>query len=247
MTAIQERAINLSVVAPVYNEEEGIEEVVRYWFKVLDTFPLASEIVLGNDGSTDRTLSILERLEQESSRLRHISYSPNRGYGYALKKAIQASKGEFVVMLDSDGQFDLADFTKLWNVLEKDKLDFVTGYRMKKKDNIFRVVADRSLNWIVRCMFGVKMRDTNCALKLIRGDLARGLNIEAKGYPTPTEITVKLLTLGARTGETGVTHSERLKGQSKLKFLRTSISMFRFLFYLRKKIKLYKAGILQTL
>jgi glycosyltransferase involved in cell wall biosynthesis len=247
MTNANPESVNLSVVAPVYNEEEGIEEVVRYWLKVLGNIPLASEIVLGNDGSTDGTLQILEKLSQEFNQIRYVSYTPNRGYGYALKKAIQASYGNLVVMLDSDGQFDLADFSQLWKLFQEERLDFVTGYRMKKKDNVFRVVADRSLNLIVRSMFGLKLKDTNCALKLIRGDLARGLNIEAKGYPTPTEITVKLLALGARTGETGVTHSERLKGQSKLKFVRTSISMFRFLFYLRKKIKLYKAGILQSL
>lgn len=247
MSAVKDAAVNLSVVAPVYNEVEGIEEVVRYWLKVLEGIPFSSEIVLANDGSTDGTLPILEKLAQEFKQVRYVSYTPNRGYGYALKQAIQASVGNMVVTLDSDGQFDLADFPKLLNLFQASGLDFVTGYRMKKKDNIFRIVADRSLNLIVRTMFGVKLRDTNCALKLIRGDLARGLNIEAKGYPTPTEITVKLLTLGARTGEIGVTHSERLKGQSKLKFVQTSISMFRFLFYLRKKIKLYKAGILQSL
>lgn len=247
MSVVKNAGVELSVVAPVYNEVEGIEEVVRYWLKVLDGIPLSSEIVLANDGSTDGTLPILEKLAQEFNQVRYVSYTPNRGYGYALKQAIQASHGNMVVTLDSDGQFDLADFPKLLSTLQAGGLDFVTGYRVKKKDNIFRVVADRSLNLIVRTMFGVKLRDTNCALKLIRGDLARGLNIEAKGYPTPTEITVKLLTLGARTGEIGVTHSERLKGQSKLKFLQTSISMFRFLFYLRKKIKLYRAGILQSL
>jgi hypothetical protein len=84
-------------------------------------------------------------------------------------------------------------------------------------------------------------------MKLIRGDLARGLNIEARGYPTPTEITVKLLAMGAKTAEAGVRHTDRIAGQSKLKVLKTSISTFRFLLYLRRKIKLYRAGILQTL
>ena len=238
---------DLSVVAPVFNEEEGIEEVIRYWIRVLNDSPLSAEIVLANDGSTDRTLEIVTGLSREFPIVRCVSYKPNRGYGYALKAAIRASHGEVVVTLDSDGQFDLGDFPKLLALYKENSLDFVTGYRMKKKDSFFRVIADRSLNLIVRMMFGVRLRDTNCALKLIRGSLARELNIEAKGYPTPTEITVKLITLGAKTSEIGVTHSERLKGQSKLKFIQTSLSMFRFLFYLRKKVKLYKAGILQTL
>ncbi len=237
----------LSIVAPVYNEAEGIEQVVLYWVKVLQETAANAEIVLANDGSTDRTLKILENLSQKIPLLKVVSYTPNRGYGYALKTAIRASKGQWVITLDSDGQFDLADFPSLLKLQNEKQLDFITGYRMKKKDNLFRVIADRSLNLIVRMMFSVSLRDTNCAMKLIRGDLARSLNIEARGYPTPTEITIKLITLGAKTAETGVTHSERLQGQSKLKFFRTSISFFRFLFYLRKKVRLYKAGILQTL
>lgn len=237
----------LSIVAPVYNEAEGIEQVVQYWLKVLQENGADAEIVLANDGSTDQTLEILENLSQKTPLLKVASYTPNRGYGYALKTAIRASKGQWVITLDSDGQFDLADFPSLLKLQNEKQLDFVTGYRMKKKDNLFRVIADRSLNLIVRTMFSVSLRDTNCAMKLIRGELARTLNIEAKGYPTPTEITIKLVTIGAKTGETGVHHLERLQGQSKLKFFRTSISFFRFLFYLRKKVRLYKAGILQTL
>jgi glycosyltransferase involved in cell wall biosynthesis len=240
-------APELSVVAPVYNEAEGIEQVVQYWVKVLQENGATAEIVLANDGSTDRTLEILQNLSHKIPFLKVASYNPNRGYGYALKTAIQASQGRWIITLDSDGQFDLADFSSLLKLQNEKQLDFITGYRMKKKDNPFRVLADRSLNLIVRTMFSVSLRDTNCAMKLIRGDLARSLNIEAKGYPTPTEITIKLITLGARTGEIGVHHSERLQGQSKLKFFRTSISFFRFLFYLRKKVHLYKAGILQTL
>ena len=222
-------APELSVVAPVYNEAEGIEQVVRYWVRVLQENNAHAEIVLANDGSTDRTLEILQNLSQEVPILKVVSYTPNRGYGYALKAAIQASRGNWVITLDSDGQFDLADFPSLLKLQNEQKFDFITGYRMKKKDNPFRVIADRSLNLIVRTLFSVSLRDTNCAMKLIRGDLARALNIEAKGYPTPTEITIKLITLGANTGETGVHHLERLQGQSKLKFFRTSISFFRFL------------------
>jgi glycosyltransferase involved in cell wall biosynthesis len=239
--------IQVSVVAPVYNEAEGIEQVVRYWADVIRKNSLPCEIVLANDGSTDNTLEILERLSTEIPLLRFVTYKPNRGYGYALKQAIQASHGELVVTLDSDGQFDLADLPRLLERFRKNELDFVTGFRVKKKDNIVRVLADRGLNLVVRSLFWVSLRDTNCAMKLIRGDLARGLNIEARGYPTPTEITVKLVALGAKTGEEGVTHTDRVAGQSKLKVLKTSISTFRFLLYLRKKIKLYRAGILQTL
>jgi glycosyltransferase involved in cell wall biosynthesis len=239
--------IQLSVVAPVYNEAEGIERIIRNWVSVLSSGALSWEIVVTDDGSTDRTRSILENLASEFPRFRFVGYSPNRGYGYALKTAIYATRGDWVVTLDSDGQFDLSDYESLFKVQHQDALDFVTGYRLRKKDSWIRVFADRSLNKLVRGMFQVPFRDTNCAMKLIRGDLARRLNIESNGYPTPTEITIKLYVLGARSGETGVRHLERIAGQSKLRILRTSIAMSRFLWYLRKKVKLYKAGVEKTL
>src|SRR5947209_5860337 len=96
--------VELSVVAPVYNEAEAIEPVVRYWAEVLKGSGLSAEIVLANDGSTDGTQEVLDRLCREFSNLKVISYMPNRGYGYALRTAIQGSSGEIVVTLDSDGQ-----------------------------------------------------------------------------------------------------------------------------------------------
>ncbi len=240
-------SIELSVVAPVYNEAEGIERVVRGWAEVLARSGLRAEIVLANDGSTDATGEILERLGADLPALRVVTTSPNHGYGFALHQAIQASRGEVVVTLDSDGQFDLADFAPLLALYRERSLDFVTGYRDRKRDGVIRVAADRGLNLLVRSLFPTRLRDTNCALKLIRGDLARALRIESRGYPTPTEITLKLLAMGAKTGEAPVTHAERLAGRSKLQVLPTSVAMLRFLLYLRGKIRLYRAGILQTL
>lgn len=240
-------SIEVSVVAPVYNEAGGIERVVRRWAEVLARTPLRAEIVLADDGSTDGTAAILARLCDELPLLRVVTHAPNRGYGFALHRAIQASRGEVVVTLDSDGQFDLADFPSLLALYRERSLDFVTGYRVKKRDGAVRVAADRGLNLLVRAMFAVDLRDTNCAMKLMRGELARSLRIEARGYPTPTEITLKLMALGAATAEAPVSHAERLAGHSKLRVVSTSVSMLRFLLYLRRKIGLYRAGILQTL
>lgn len=240
-------AIELSVVAPVYNEAEGIERVLRHWLDVLASTGLRAEIVLANDGSTDATGAILERMSAEFSALRVLSYSPNHGYGFALHEAIQASRGEVVVTIDSDGQFDLADFAGMFAIYRSRSLDFVTGYRVKKQDSRVRVFADRGLNLLVRALFPIQLRDTNCALKLIRGDLARSLRIEARGYPTPTEITLKLVAMGAKTAEAPVTHAERIAGRSKLHILPTAVDMVRFLLYLRRKTRLHRAGVLQGL
>lgn len=239
--------IELSVAAPVFNEAEGIERVVRRWRTLLDAAGITAEIVLTDDGSTDGTGAILARLAGEVAGLRVVTHHPNHGYGFALGKAIEATRGRWVATLDSDGQFDLADALPMLARCQREGLDFITGYRRAKRDGAVRVLADRGLNLLVRGMFGLALRDTNCALKVIRGELARGLRIEARGYPTPTEVTVKLLALGARSAEMPVTHGDRLAGRSKLAVLATSADMARFLLYLRGKVRLYRAGVIQAL
>jgi glycosyltransferase involved in cell wall biosynthesis len=242
-----DNTIDVSVVAPVFNEAEGIADVVRGWNALLDREGARAEIVLTDDGSTDATGEVLSALAREMPRVRVLTFRPNHGYGFALSKAIAASRGAVVVMLDSDGQFDLGDYPRLYARYRADGLDFVTGYRVAKHDTALRVVADRGLNLLVRGLFGVQLRDTNCALKLVRGDLARSLQIESQGYPTPTEITLKLLAMGARGGEEPVDHRARVAGSSKLKVLSTSVAMLRFLVYLRQKLALERAGVLQRM
>lgn len=240
------RAIELSVLAPVYNERDGIEAVLRHWVAVLAGLGLRAEIVLADDGSTDGTSAVLARLAAELPLLRVLSHPVNRGYGFALGSALAASRGDMVVTLDSDGQFDLADLPALLEPYRARGLDFVTGYRVKKRDGVVRVLADRGLNLVVRSLFDTRLRDTNCAMKLIRGELARALTLEARGFPTPTEITLKLLAMGAKTDEAPVRHGERAFGQSKLRVLATSADTLRFLLYLRWRLRLYRAGVIQS-
>lgn len=244
MTDRTEVTPHLSVAAPCFNEAESIAAVVDEWDRVLSRWPRPSEIVLCNDGSTDATATVLEQLRPRHPRLRVVSFQANGGYGRALSAAIEATRGEWVATIDSDGQFDLADGLALLELAERQGLDGVTGFRQGKQDSAFRVLADRVLNRIVRWMFALDLRDTNCALKVVKGSVLRGLRIEARGYPTPTEICVRLAARGARLGEAGVTHRERAGGASKLHPWRTGWSFLRFLFYLRRKLKLHRARII---
>ena len=235
----------LSITAPCYNEHENIEKMVAYWQSVFVRDGISGEVVIGEDGSTDGSKDILRRLQAEAPNLIVVDHPENRGYGYALGSAIAASRGEYVLTIDSDGQFDAAEYKLLYSELLKG-LDVVTGYRHRKQDRLLRVVADRGLNLLIRGLFGLGLRDTNCALKLFKGDVARRLTVEARGYPTPTELLVRAQTLGYRIGETGITHYERAGGKTKLKALRTSWQMLLFLAYLRYKQALYRAKIINS-
>ena len=238
-------SVLLSITAPCYNEHENIEKMVSYWQSVFVKDGIAGEIVIGEDGSTDGSKDILKQLQAKTPNLVVVDHRENRGYGFALGSAIAHSTGEYVLTIDSDGQFDAAEYSLLRAVLDQG-YDVVTGYRHRKQDRLLRVIADRGLNLIIRIVFGLGLRDTNCALKLFKGDVARRLTVEARGYPTPTELLVRAQTLGYRIGETGITHYERAGGKTKLKALRTSWHMLLFMAYLKYKQVLYRSKIINS-
>ena len=233
----------ISITAPAYNERENIEQVIADWQSIFARDGVHGEVVIGDDGSTDGTKDILRELCGRFDNLVVVDNPVNQGYGVALSSAIAHSTGQYVLTIDSDGQFDAGEYTLLLAEMGKG-YDVVTGYRRRKQDNPLRVVADRVLNLIIRILFRLSLRDTNCALKLYRGDVARKLTIEARGYPTPTELLVRAQTLGYRIGETGITHLERAGGTSKLKAFRTSWHMLLFLAYLKYKQMLFKANVI---
>lgn len=236
----------LSLCAPAYNEAEGIAQVITAWEETIARLGLDAEIVITNDGSTDGTGDILARLQQQHANLVVVNQVPNGGYGKAMAAAIAHSRGQQVLTLDSDGQFDPGEYPRMVALLTDD-CDVVTGYRLRKNDKPARVVADRALNLLVRAGFGLALRDTNCALKLLRGDVARAIPIEARGFPTPTEMLVKARALGHRINEVGITHYPRLAGESKLKVVRTGWYFLLFLLYLRLKVWLYQRRVITAL
>lgn len=242
-----DETVFLSICAPAYNEEQTIERVVRGWIEVARASGQQCEIVIGDDGSTDRTGTILIELQKEFPCIRVVTLPENRGYGAALSAAVRAARGQHVLTLDSDGQFDAAEYRGLLDEMNRGDFDVVTGYRRQKADRLSRVVADRTMNLIVRTLFGLRLRDTNCALKLLRGTVAHKLTVEARGFATPTEILIKAQALGHRIGEVPITHHERAGGMTKLNALQASWQILTFLAYLKLKLVLYRERVVNSL
>ncbi|HPQ41265.1 MAG TPA: glycosyltransferase family 2 protein [bacterium] len=238
--------MKISAVMPAYNEAETIEKTVRYCFRVLAEYAEDVEVVVTNDGSRDDTGRILERLTAEFPGLVVGHNSPNRGYGDAMTRAIEVSTGDIIVTIDSDGQFDIADIREMLPMLQ-DPCRIVTGYRRAKKDSFIKVVADRVMNRIIRIMFKVSFKDTNCALKIMNGPMIRSMILEARGFQLPTEIVLKADALGFTVTESPVNHYPREGGASSLAPFRTGWQMLTFLLYLRRKIRLYLKGVLRSL
>lgn len=239
----------LSLCAPAYNEEEAIERVVRGWMAWIEREALDAEIVITNDGSTDRTGEILARLATELPRLVVVTHRRNGGYGQAMRTALAQARGDYLITLDGDGQSDPDDWREMRAAMLARGLDVVTGYRHAKQADRVHVGADRALNLLIRLMFGLTLRDTNCTIKLFKREVGHELAAlgEAMGYAAPTEFLVKARLLGYRVGEVGTTHLERAGGVTKLKVIRTSLDMARFLLYLRLKQYLFKRRIIARL
>lgn len=231
---------------PAYNEAQNIEKTVRCCFDVLNDLTDDAEVVVTNDGSRDGTGEILSDLRKEFPRLKIETNDPNQGYGASLTRAIQASTGQIVVTIDSDGQFDIRDLHHMMPEFSENTT-VLTGFRKAKQDGFIKVAGDRIMNRMIRWIFNVPFRDTNCALKLLNGPVIRSMNLEARGFQLPTEIVLKANALGLRVIEFPVNHSARTGGRSSLAPLKTAWQMLVFLLYLKRKITLFRKGVIRSL
>ena len=235
----------LSIVMPAFNEEANVTDTVRRTARSLADLEGGIEILVVDDGSTDRTIEVLEGINGEVPSLRILAQPENRGYGVALRRGIAESRGRLVATIDSDGQFDPADIPDLRARLTGDTA-CVTGYRAQKKDTLPRVIANWGYNLLVRLLIGLRFRDSQCALKVFDGDVLRKTHTEARGFTFPTEILVKLTSAGHQVDEAPVRHYHRAAGESSIRFLRTTQIMFTFLLYMRFKLFLYKKKLIDS-
>lgn len=228
-------APKLSFTAPAWDEADCIEATVREALEALDAAGLEGEVVIADDGSTDATPELLAGLADADPRVRVVTLPENSGYGVAMRAALAAARGEYVATIDSDGQFDPADAPRLLAYLEHEGFDLVNGIR-HKDDGALRVLADHGLRGVVRGLFGVRVRDPNCALKVVRRAWIAAQPLEANGYPFPSEVVIRAHRDGLAIGELPVSHRPRAGGRSKLNLLRTARRAT--LFFLRLRLSL---------
>ncbi len=204
--------IDLSVVVPLYDEEESIGPLYEATAATLDALPLRSEIVFVDDGSADATWSALEALHRRDHRVRCVRFRRNHGQTAAMQAGFDLARGAVVVSMDGDLQNDPADIPKLLAKLDEG-YGVVCGWRKDRQDATFRrTMPSRIANWLIARMTGVSIHDTGCSLKAYRGDLIRSARLYAEMHrfiPAITSIG------GARIAEIVVSHHARRFGRSK--------------------------------
>ena len=240
------RPYTVSLSAPAFNEADGLEKTVVEWRAYLKGAPFVAdyEIVICNDGSHDQTGAILDRLAQHDSHVRVIHLEKNQGAAAALSKAIAATRLDWVLLIDSDGQFPI---TYLAPMIEKveDGAMVVIGVRKKKEDSLFSCFGTKASAMLCNLFFGTRYADFNSAFKLVSGPLARSLTLEAKGLNYSTEVTAKLLERDVEMTEISVTHQPRISGKSSVRALRDALHRFLFVLYIGYRQLLFKLHILQ--
>ena len=203
---------SLSLVLPAHNEEANIRLVVERALEVLPRFADRFEIIVVEDGSRDATGRIADELVSSHPAVRAIHHKRNRGYGGALTSGFTASTGDYLMFMDADRQFDIADIALLSPFVGA--FDIVAGFRMERNDPFYRRVFAEVFNVTIRVLFGVHLRDIDCAFKVFRGDLLRSLDLSAPGALINTEIQAKARRQGATLEQVGVHHYPRVAGEA---------------------------------
>lgn len=237
--------VRLSVAAPAYNEAEGIEAVIAEWHAFLSGLPKLEsfEIVICNDGSKDKTGEILDRLTLSFPGLRPLHFDQNQGAAAALNSAIAATTGDWVLLIDSDGQFPIQNLPDMMAALRKTGGHAAIGIR-KKKDVAFAQFGSWASGLVCNLVHGSEVRDFNSAFKLVWGPTLRNLGLEAKGMNYSTEVTSRLLERNIVPVEVAIEHRPRVTGASNMKLVRGAIHRLLFVSYIALRQLLLGLGIL---
>jgi dolichol-phosphate mannosyltransferase len=209
--------MQLSLVIPLYNEEESLEQLHREICEVASANNYELEMIFVDDGSTDKSWSIVEKLAAEDSRVRGIQFRRNFGKAAALDAGFNAAKGDIVFTLDADLQDDPKEIPEFLRQLEERGLDLISGWKQRRHDPWHKVFPSRVFNGMVSFMTGVKLHDHNCGMKCYRREVLGEVALYGERHRF---IPVLAAARGYKVGEKVIAHRSRQFGHSKYGFAR---------------------------
>ncbi len=206
--------MDISVIVPLYNEEESLKELLQRIHESLDAAGLSFEVIFVNDGSTDNSWSVIEGLSSSDKSVHGICFRRNYGKSAALYCGFEAAKGDVVITMDADLQDDPKEVPQMYRMIKEDGYDLVSGWKKKRYDNaIMKNLPSKLYNATARKVTGIKLHDMNCGLKAYRNEVVK--NIEVYGE---MHRYIPYLAKNAgfcKIGEKVVHHHKRKFGKSK--------------------------------
>lgn len=225
-------APGLSVVLPAYNEETNIGPMIESCLDVLPALTEDYEIIVVDDGSRDSTSAVAEEwVERHYPAVRLLVHQRNLGYGAAIRTGLQHATKGLLFYTDADRQFDVAELTYFLPIAQDH--DLVIGFRVYRYDSVLRSVISWAYNRIVAVLFRVRVRDVDCAFKLMRAEVRDKLPLQTDGFFIDTEIVASARKWNFRIAQKGVRHYPRVAGETTvqpsdvLRTLKTIARMWR--------------------
>ncbi len=238
---IKFRFRKLSVLVPLYNEDESLRLLYNEIIKAVNRISCDYEILFVDDGSTDNSLGIIKDLRKKDNKVRYISFRTNYGKSAALEIGFKAVKGDVVVTMDADLQDDPAEIPNLLKKLEQG-YDLVSGWKKVRHDPFIKKYTSRFFNFVTQITSGIKIHDFNCGLKAYRVEVVKSVNLYGELH---RYIPVLADWQGFRISEIAVKHQARKFGKTKFgisRFFKGSVDLMTVLFttrYIKRPMHLF--------
>jgi glycosyltransferase involved in cell wall biosynthesis len=221
----------LSVFFPAYNDSGTIASLVIRSVQVAGTLTPDFEVIVINDGSQDSTAQILDELTKlYPGHVRVVHHPTNRGYGGALRSGFTTATKELIFYTDGDAQYDPAEMTLLWSEM-RPEVDWVNGYKISRSDPLHRILIGRLYHYLVKLLFGFKVRDVDCDFRLIRRRVFDTVRLEKNSGVICLEMMKKFHDARFRVAEVPVHHYHRAYGKSQFfnfrRIIRTAIDVMK--------------------
>jgi len=227
--------VSVSVFFPCYNEEGNVRRTVENALRVLEKLDADFEMIVVDDGSSDGTGRIADDLAGRDRRIKVVHHPRNLGYGAALRSGFAAATKELVFYTDGDGQFDMNEMPPLLPLMEQ--WDIVSCYRLNRRDPLIRKINAWAWTKLVCFLFGLKVRDVDCAFKLYKREIFERIKLSSTGALIDAEILARAAGKGYRITQKGVHHYPRTSGVQTGAKLRVILRAFKELFKLHHQIR----------
>lgn len=228
--------ISLSAVLPAHNEEENIETTVNQCVSYLEQNVGTYEVIVVNDGSSDNTRGIVDKITSTNPSVILVNHEVNRGYGGALLSGFDKASLDYIFFMDSDGQFDINDLERM--LPEVNENDVLIGYREDRADSVLRSLNAWLYAMYIYIVFGLKVKDMDCAFKVFPTKSYHSVRpIISGGALFTAEFLIKLKRLGFKLREFPIRHFPRRFGTQSGANLKVILRMFKESWKLRNELR----------
>lgn len=242
--------MNISVVVPLFNEEESLPELTRWIKTVMDENQFSYEIILVDDGSNDRSWEVIEGLNKQNPTIKGIKFRRNYGKSAALYAGFAEANGDVVITIDADLQDSPEEIPELYRMISDEKYDLVSGWKKKRYDPVLsKNIPSKFYNWTARHLTGIHIHDFNCGLKAYRAQVVKSIEVYGEMHRY-----IPILAKWAgfkKIGEKVVQHQERKYGVTKFgveRFIRGPLDLLSVIFISKfSKRPMHFFGLIGTL